>query len=55
MIKITDLVYCTNRKLFGQIARIRNGFVTMFFVTGEKVKKNKKDIYNVDNQWRMNG
>ncbi len=54
MIRKNDLVYCCKRQLTGQIKRIRHDLVTIFFVTGARVKKNKKDIHNVDGQWRIN-
>lgn len=54
MIKLTDLIWCNKRNLTGQVIRIKDNEVTMIFVTGEKVKKNKNDIQNVNGQWRMN-
>jgi hypothetical protein len=54
MIKLDDLVYCAKKKLNGRVLRIRDGLVTIIFVTGEKIKQNKKDIHNVDSQWRIN-
>ena len=54
MIKLMDLIWCNNRNLIGLIIRIRHDKVTMMFVTGERVKKNKNDIHNVNGQWRMN-
>ena len=54
MIKETDLVHCSRRQLTGQVIRIRHDLVTILFVTGEKVKKNKNDIHDVDSQWRIN-
>lgn len=54
MIKLMDLIWCNSRNLTGQIARIRHDLVTIIFVTGEKVKKNKNDIINVNGQWRIN-
>ena len=55
MIKLADLIYCNERKLNGQVMRIRQDLVTITFVTGDKVKKKIKDIKNVNNQWRING
>jgi hypothetical protein len=54
MIRTTDLIWCNERNLTGQVIRIKDDVVTVIFVTGEKVKKNKNDIHNVDSQWRMN-
>ena len=54
MIKKNDLVYCCKKQLTGQIVRIRHDLVTILFVTGDKVRKNIKDIHNVDGQWRIN-
>jgi len=54
MIKIGDTVFCNKRGLIGQILRIREQMVTIFFVTDEKIKKNLKDITNVNGQWRIN-
>lgn len=53
MIKKDDLVYCCKRQLTGQIARIRHDLVTIIFVTGERVKENKNNIHNVNDQWRI--
>lgn len=55
MIKLTDLIYCNERKLNGQVMRIRHDLVTIVFVTGDKVEKKLNDIKNVNNQWRING
>lgn len=54
MIKESDLIYCCRRRLTGQVIRIRHNLVTILFVTGERVKKNKNDIHNVYSQWRIN-
>ena len=54
MIKLMDMIWCNKRGLTGQVVRIKDDKVTMIFVTGEKVKKNKNDIHNVNGQWRMN-
>jgi hypothetical protein len=54
MIKKDDLVYCCKRQLTGQIMRIRHDLVTIIFITGQKIKVNKKDIHCVDSQWRIN-
>tara|TARA_R100001509_G_scaffold150059_1_gene108732 strand:+ start:99 stop:266 length:168 start_codon:yes stop_codon:yes gene_type:complete len=54
MIKKTDRVYCSKRQLTGQVVRIRHDLVTILLVTGDRIIKNKNDIYNVDGQWRIN-
>jgi len=54
MIKIGDNVLCNKRGLTGQVLRIREQMVTIIFVTDEKIKKNLKDIINVNGQWRIN-
>lgn len=53
-LKRGDDVWCNDKKLTGQVKRIMNEEVTIYFVTGDKVKKKIKDIFYVDNQWRMN-
>ncbi len=54
MIKLEDPVYCSVRKLTGQIKKIRHNLVTILFVTGERVVKKINEITYVNNQWRMN-
>lgn len=53
-LKRGDDVWCNKRRLTGQIKRIMNEEATIYFVTGDKVKKKIKDIFYVENQWRMN-
>ena len=53
-IKLMDLIWCNERKLTGQVVRIRNSEVTITFVTGEKVKKKLNEIIYLKDQWRMN-
>jgi len=53
-LKRGDDVWCNKRKLTGQIKRIMNEEATIYFVTGDEVKKKIKDIFYVGNQWRMN-
>jgi len=54
MIKVADLVYHERTRLTGQVVKIRHDLVTIVFVTGDKVEKKIKDIFYVENQWRMN-
>ena len=53
-LKRGDEVWCNDKKLTGQVKRIINEEATIYFVTDEKVKKKIKDIFYVENQWRMN-
>jgi len=53
-IKLMDLVWCNERKLTGQVSRIRKSEVTINFVTGETIKKNLNEVIYLKNHWRIN-
>jgi len=54
MIKIMDLIWCNERKITGQVMRLRSGIALIYFATGETIRYNIKDIKKVNGQWRMN-
>ena len=53
MIKKGDRVFSKCKNMTGQVVRIRGDVVYIAFITDEKIKKNKNDIYYVDGQWRF--
>ena len=53
MIKEGSMVYSKQRKMFGQVLKIRTNIATITFVTGEKVKKNIDEIEYENGHWRI--